>query len=65
MLRFNFFTAKQGTWVHKDDRGPFLNKVSWVHVHVNWTIRPVEDLKTQLFSNAKIILEFRSILVSL
>ena len=23
MLRFNFFfTAKQGTWVHKDDRGP-------------------------------------------
>ena len=23
MLRFHFFTAKQGTWVHKDDRGPF------------------------------------------
>ena len=22
MLRFHFFTAKQGTWVHKDDRGP-------------------------------------------
>ena len=23
MLRFHFFTAKQGTWVHKDDRGPY------------------------------------------
>ena len=23
MLRFYFFTAKQGTWVHKDDRGPW------------------------------------------
>ena len=23
MLRFHFFTAKQGTWVHKDDRGPW------------------------------------------
>ena len=22
MLRFHFFIAKQGTWVHKDDRGP-------------------------------------------
>ena len=22
MLRFHFFTAKQGTSVHKDDRGP-------------------------------------------
>ena len=22
MLRFHFFTAKQGIWVHKDDRGP-------------------------------------------
>ena len=22
MLQFQFFTAKQGTWVHKDDRGP-------------------------------------------
>ena len=22
MLRFHFFTAKQGTWVHKNDRGP-------------------------------------------
>ena len=22
ILRFHFFTAKQGTWVHKDDRGP-------------------------------------------
>ena len=22
MLRFHFFTAKQGTWVYKDDRGP-------------------------------------------
>ena len=22
MLRFHFFTAKQGTWLHKDDRGP-------------------------------------------
>ena len=24
MLRFHFFTAKQGTWVHKDDRGPYI-----------------------------------------
>ena len=24
MLRFHFFTAKQGTWVHKDDRGPYV-----------------------------------------
>ena len=23
MLRFYFFTAKQGTWVHNFDRGPF------------------------------------------
>ena len=23
-LRFHFFTAKLGTWVHKDDRGPFV-----------------------------------------
>ena len=22
ILRFHFFTSKQGTWVHKDDRGP-------------------------------------------
>ena len=22
LLRFHFFTAKQGIWVHKDDRGP-------------------------------------------
>ena len=22
MLRFHFFTAKQGSWVYKDDRGP-------------------------------------------
>ena len=29
MLRFHFFTAKQGTWVHKDDRGPL--KVSSFH----------------------------------
>ena len=27
MLRFHFFAAKQGTWVHKNDRGPsFLSK---------------------------------------
>ena len=25
MLRFHFFTAKQGTWVHKYDRGPCNN----------------------------------------
>ena len=24
MLRFHFFTSKQGTSVHKDDRGPFV-----------------------------------------
>ena len=24
MLLFHFFTAKQGTWVHKDDRGPLI-----------------------------------------
>ena len=24
MLRFHFFTAKQGTWVPKDDRGPYF-----------------------------------------
>ena len=24
MLRFHFFTAKQGTWVHKDDRVPLV-----------------------------------------
>ena len=24
MLRFHFFTAKKGTWVHKADRGPLL-----------------------------------------
>ena len=24
MLRFYFFTAKQGTWVHNLDRGPFI-----------------------------------------
>ena len=24
MLRFHFFTAKQGTWVHKDDRSPLI-----------------------------------------
>ena len=25
MLRFHFFPAKQGTWEHKDDRGPYIN----------------------------------------
>ena len=32
MLRFHFFTAKQGTWVHKDDRGPlclYLSPWKW------------------------------------
>ena len=24
MLRFHFFTTKQGTWVHKNDRGPLF-----------------------------------------
>ena len=27
MLRFHFFTAKQGTSVHKDDRGPLHGKI--------------------------------------
>ena len=27
MLRFHFFTATQGTWVHKDDRGPLCYKI--------------------------------------
>ena len=38
MLRFHFFTAKQGTWVHKDDRGPvsFLKPVHAVVMFVNW-----------------------------
>ena len=26
MLRFHFVTAKQGTWVHKDDRGPSITE---------------------------------------
>ena len=26
MLRFHFVTAKEGTWVHKYDRGPLQNK---------------------------------------
>ena len=30
MLRFHFFTATQGTWVHKDDRGPlFYTRSHW------------------------------------
>ena len=32
MLRFHFFTAKQGTWVHKDDRGP-LRRPSTRNIH--------------------------------
>ena len=28
MPRFHFLTAKQGTWVHKDDRGPFSADLS-------------------------------------
>ena len=28
MLRLHFITAKQGTWVHKNDRGPFWHKKS-------------------------------------
>ena len=32
MLRFHFFTAKQGTWVHKDDRGPCMNLRSQISV---------------------------------
>ena len=28
MLRFYFFTAKQGTWVHNFDRGPYCNQQS-------------------------------------
>ena len=34
LLRFQFFTSKQGTWVHKDDRGPFyifLSKNALIH----------------------------------
>ena len=31
MLRFHFFTAKQGTWVHQDDRGPFIELYSSRH----------------------------------
>ena len=30
MLRFHFFTAKQGTWVHKDDRGPYESYLIYV-----------------------------------
>ena len=28
MLQFHFCTAKQGTWVHKDNRGPLLLSAS-------------------------------------
>ena len=31
MLRFYFFTAKQGTWVHNFDRGPLYLKA-----HIGW-----------------------------
>ena len=29
MLRFYFFTAKQGTWVHNFDRGPLWHKFTF------------------------------------
>ena len=32
MLRFHFFTAKHGTWEHKDDRGPSILGILLVHL---------------------------------
>ena len=32
MPRFHFFTAKQSTWVHKDDRGPYLKSDQQIDV---------------------------------
>ena len=34
MLRFHFFTAKQGTWVHKHDRGPLLKVLESVDKNI-------------------------------
>ena len=34
MLRFHFFTAKQGTWVHKNDRGPYSNILLLYNLHI-------------------------------
>ena len=34
MLRFHFITAKQGTWIHKDARGPYTDFVSIVEKDV-------------------------------
>ena len=40
MLRFHFFTAKQGTWVHKYDRDPLAPKIEecnkWRFQWENW-----------------------------
>ena len=37
MLRFHFFTAKQGTLVHKDDRGPYLGQMYPVELEIKDT----------------------------
>ena len=44
MLRFHFFTAKQGTWVHKDDRGPFFSDQMHVHEKLDFEFNTLSML---------------------
>ena len=53
MLRFHFFTAKQGTWVHKDDRGPYIWFVT------NCVILPPHSSIQQPFINLQHIYRHR------
>ena len=59
MLRFHFFTAKQGTWVHKDDRGPLSYiplPLLILYIHMRVGTFPTKDKIFNLYSKDGITL---------
>ena len=53
MLRFYFFTAKQGTWVHNFDRGPFglIHLGMIAHVFIYYMNYQCAKLYTNISTN--------------
>ena len=72
MLRFHFFTSKQGTWVHKDDRGPWCylcaicfnadEKVTW-YLFCFWTLKA--EVLIPMYTHPRYYQNFQNMVKSL
>ena len=63
MLRFHFFIAKQGTWVNKDDRGPWYqdyNRTCW-KVRVLGAFEQIDILRKFMYRQTTLVMGMSSI----